>query len=201
VAAVTFAMALLAEAATAGPAGSAPPSSDGRLSTVTLIDVSRLPGALVDVVQPGAEDGLVFLFLVARRPGAEGVPTVREMRDVQIDRASYRERTVEALGAAIEPVTFMEDANDFLDRVSPGAVHEQAVPDGQAFVVVTTIGGARLPESGRGTLEIEVGWGGKTEPVSFTFAVPPEIAPDSSVLPAVPGEPQRRAPSPRGIST
>jgi len=191
----------LAVAVASAHAEGPPASSSGELSTVTLIDVSRLPSELIDDVQPGAEDGLVFLFLIVKQPGAEGIPTVREMRDFEIDRVSYRKSTTEKLGAIVEPVTFLEDANDFLARVTPGAEVDRIVPNGEAYVVVTTIGGARLPERGTGALQVEVGWGGKTEVVSFTFAVPPEIAPDAPHVPAVPGEPARPRSQARGILT
>lgn len=183
-----------AEQAQSGGA-SASRSSSGELSTVTLIDVSRVPAAVLDMVQPGAEDGLVFLFLVVRQPSARGTPTMHELRDFQIDRRSYRERTEKALGAPIEPVSFVEDVNDFLARVSPGPAPDALVPDGEAFVVVTTIGGAKLPAEGRGEVRIDVGWGGKTESLPFSFALPRAGSGEDDELPATPGEP---APEGRG---
>lgn len=170
----------------------APRSASGTLSVVTLVDVSRLPPELLRVALPGAEDGLVFLFLIVKQPGADGVPTLREPRDFRIDRASYHKRTVAALGAAIAPVTFLEDAKDFLARVNPSAGTPPPIPEGEAYVMVTTIGGARLPERGEGELEVEVGFGGATETMPFRFAVPPPVAVDAPEVPSVPGEPAPR---------
>lgn len=186
VAAVCFASnAASADADRAAP----PPSAAGTLSTVTLIDVSRLPDDVLHAVLPGAEDGLVFLFLVVKHPGVSGVPALNGLRELRVNRASYRESTAAALGTDIAPLNFVEDVNKFLARVAPETAAQPVAPEGEAWVMVTTIGGARLPERGRGEIEIEVGWGGETETVPFAFALPPAVADGSPNVPAVPGQP------------
>ncbi len=179
----------LAVTALPARAASTPRSTSGALSVVTLVDVSRLPPELLQTVLPGARDGLVFMFLIVKRTPSEGFPTVRKLADFEIDQASYQSSTAAQLGAAFEPLILVEDASSFLARMEPGSTTEAAVPEGLAYVMLATIGGAELPDHGSGALQVEVGFDGQTEAMPFRFTVPPKLEANAGTIPAVPGEP------------
>ena len=165
-------------------------SATGAMSTVTLVDVSRLPPELLGPILPGAEDGLVFMFLIVKNPTAQGEPTVRELRDFEVGDASYQGSTARKLGQEIAPVVLIEEVNAFLERVDPGSSQRMpAAMEGQAYIMVATIGGVKLEDLKDGEISLDVGFGGNTEHMPFTFRVPPAPAPGSTVVPALPGNP------------
>jgi hypothetical protein len=150
------------------------PRRVGAFSTVTLLDVSRPPSGFHLKTAAGADDSLVFFFLISRGPGASGLFTLREPRDFLIDGHSYSSATRALLRREFEPNTIIEDVSDFARKVRPDLAQavSSARPEADRTVLYTLISGAALQPSSRGQITIEVGWGARSEPFTFAFDVP-----------------------------
>jgi len=164
-------LALLAAVAAPARPQTTPAIRQGRMASVVLLDVGRLDHEAAARDCPGSVEALRFIFLVARQPTAQGLFTVTETRDFQLENRSYREDSARLLGDAIEPVTIIDDVPDFVAS-HPDLVDR--IPGGfQADATMTVVvGGAALPGSGQGQVTAKVGWGGDTEPFVFPFALP-----------------------------
>jgi hypothetical protein len=145
----------------------------GKLSAVTLFDVSRLP-ATSDVKQaPGYEDGLVFYFAIVRRPTVSGLFNLTELQDFSIAGRKYSELTLERIGRRFEAITIIEDPADFKTKIRPDLA--SVVPSGandNDVIMYTVISGARLPVGAEAEVAIDVGWGDESEKFRFLFKIP-----------------------------
>src|SRR5437879_2713508 len=86
---------------------------EGRQSTVTLLAGGRLREAR-DADGNQSPAGLVFSFLVVRKPGVRGHFTLTELRDFTVDGERYASLTKRSAGRDFEPMTNIYD---------PGRVH------------------------------------------------------------------------------
>ncbi len=145
----------------------------GKLSTVTLLEVSRPPATSEVKQPPGSEDGLVFYFCIVRRPTVSGLFTMTELRDFSIASRKYSELTLERMGRRFEPVTIVDDPADFKTKIRPDLA--SAVPPGandNDVIMYTVISGARLPAGAEAEVVIDVGWGDESEKFRFLFKIP-----------------------------
>ena len=150
----------------------------GAYSTVTLLDVSRPTYPFHLKTAAGADDSLVFFFLISRGPHANGLFTLRETRDFLIDGQSYSSATRGLLGREFEPNTIIEDVSDFARKIRPDLAQavSSARPEADRTVLYTLISGAALRPRSRGQITLEVGWGAQVEPFTFAFDVPSHVA-------------------------
>ena len=150
----------------------------GAFSTVTLLDVLRPTSGFHLKTAAGADDSLVFFFLISRGPGANGPFTLRETRDFLVDGHSYSSATRTLLRREFEPNTIIEDVPDFAGKIRPDLAQavSSARPDADCAVMYTLISGAALQPRSRGNITVEVGWGARVEPFTFPFGVPSRLA-------------------------
>jgi hypothetical protein len=108
----------------------------------------------------------------------QGTFTLTELRDVQVNRRSYRELTLEASGKSFEPSTAIFDVPGFLARKRPDLSARLRTSSGEDFrVIETTIGGSALPRRGRCELTLEVGWSSSVQqPASERFPFSRDLA-------------------------
>lgn len=142
----------------------------GSMSTVELLDVSG-PVPAQQVLPSQAPDGHTFYFLVTRLPDVEGLFTLKELRDFTVDGRSYFALTRERVGATFEPHTIVEDVFDFRKDVRPDLAPRVPL-DGERIIMYTTIYGADIAYGSSASLVLEVGWGKRVEPFSFTVQLP-----------------------------
>ena len=150
---------------------SPPIEKQGQISEVKLLEVKKLDKETLEQKLPGAFDGLVFFFLITKKPGVTGDFTVQEFRDFQINQSSYSKISREKLKKHIEPQTIIESFNNFFYKERGDLIpfiedetHENSV------VMITYIGGSRLPKRENIVFSIYVGWNKEIE--LFEFEVP-----------------------------
>jgi len=143
----------------------------GNLSKVTSIEIARLPQERLEKKAP-AQDGVVFVFRIDRLPGSTGYFTLSELRDFTIDRHFYRKPDTVDMSTLIEPQTVIEDWADFIDIYRPDLRPQfENVDNTNTTVMIVEIYGPNLPDSGNGSVSIDVGWGKETELLAFTFQI------------------------------
>ena len=160
---------LLLVASVVTPAIAADPSSkiqEGQRATATLLATARVMGKAVP-------DGMRFLVLVARKPGATGEIALNETRDFKVAGESYQEKTKTELGKQFEPGTTFDTAEGFFGK-QPGMRHLAPDDIKGAYILEISIGGAKLAGGAKGEVTLDVGFDKKTEPFVFQFAVPPD---------------------------
>lgn len=133
---------------------------------MTLLTVVRVRKP-TDAYGVAAPDGLTFVFLVTRKPKAEGYFTLTELRDFRLEGASYSELTYAQLGRHFEP-----DSNIFAPKQvhlgrGPTVAQEYRTDDAHSAVLITTIVGAPLQSHRTIRVVAKVGWGNDTEPFPF----------------------------------
>jgi hypothetical protein len=140
------------------------------LATVILLEIGKATPEYIKNHMPKAEDGLIFSFLIFSKAGEEGLFSLSELRDFEVDGISYAEITKNKLSTLIEPQTIVEDIPDFIAKYRPDLKEKINVPDlSEAVVMITAIGGTKLPPEGKCNVIIDVGWGEKTELFSYEF--------------------------------
>ena len=120
------------------------------LSTVTLLEIGKATPEYLEKHMPGAEDGLIFVFLIISKEGEKGRGTLSERRDYKVDGISYGKTTKNKLSISIEPPTIMEDITDFIEKYRPDLKEKITIPvQSKSMVMITAIGGAKLPQDGK----------------------------------------------------
>ena len=151
----------------------APATQSGRLSKVTFLGIERGEVPARPPLAPGAQDGLVFHFLVEPTSSAEGRFTLSALRDFKVDGRRYSDISEERLGKRFISEAIVDDVSDFMAVAGP-RLFERVPPKTaeRALVMSVTISGAPLRDDALGNVQIDVGWGNKTELFDFSFSVP-----------------------------
>jgi hypothetical protein len=144
----------------------------GKLSSVTLLYISRAAGDTIRAA--GADEALTFHWLMERSNNASGPFTIAPPKDFTIDGQKLSELSRERLGKKFESETVVEEVVDFKAkaRLEAGFFFPKTVDQG-ALVVSTTFYGPTLSAKSIGEVVIDVGWGDKTELFRFGFEIPP----------------------------
>jgi hypothetical protein len=142
---------------------------DGQLSKAYLIEAVRLSAVQARELVPPAADGMSFVFLVARKPGVSGLPTLAETRSFELDGQRYPPPAANSP----EPSTEIYDLSEFRKKIRPDLAEQlPSVPDRASSVLVVHIGGGPLKTGARGRVKLEFGWDNRTEDFWFAFTLP-----------------------------
>ena len=144
-----------------------PVIKNGNLSEVKLLEVRKaLPNELKTTLA-GANDGLVFYFIITRQDGVDGLFTLSEFKDFKENQLSYSKQT----GKKIEPQTFIEGIDNFINKIRPDLKKFISISSSRyGVVMITYIGGSTITSKGTISFDIKVGWNKKLE--SFNFELP-----------------------------
>jgi len=145
---------------------------EGRFSNVTLLGFEQASEELAGKAEQGAPAAYVFYFLVERRPGFPGRPTLRELRDFRLGEESFQQRAQAQIGRRFEPTTVAEEVSDFVAEVRPDMAPRLPESDEDRFVLFTILPGAPIASGTRGSVTLQVGWGDQVEPLQFEFETP-----------------------------
>jgi hypothetical protein len=152
-------------------AESASPTKSGRLTTVRLLPVNRLEPKSDASSKDAAPDGLVFHFVVLRKPEAVGPTALKETRDFTLGGESYQKKTSAELGKSFEPSTVIENAEKFFEQYPQ--FNDFAPKDRKAAAVISvSIGGAKLEAGAKVEVTLTVGAGKQVEPFTYAVVVP-----------------------------
>lgn len=102
-------------------------------------------------------EGLAFLFEITKLKKNDKVLCMQELRDFTIDGISYAQTTKEKLGISVEPKTVIEDSYKLAEE-NPDL--KDIIKNKKSGIVMeTAIFGADLPQNGKVSVTVQVGWG------------------------------------------
>lgn len=145
---------------------------EGKFSRVTFLGFEEASPELAARAEEGAPAAYVFYFLVERKPGFPGRPTLRELRDFRIGKESFQQRAQAQLGRRYEPTTVVQDVSDFATEVRPDLARVLPESGEDQFALFTVLPGAPIGSGDTGSVTLRVGWGDQVEPMLFEFEVP-----------------------------
>ncbi len=102
-------------------------------------------------------EGLVFLFEITKLKKNDKVLCMQELRDFTIDGVSYAKITNEKMGISVEPKTVIVDSYKLVEENPDlkGIVKNEK----SGIVMQTIIFGSDLPQKGKVSVTVQVGWG------------------------------------------
>jgi hypothetical protein len=169
------------------------PMLEGQLSEVRIVEIGRISTQRLVGKEP-AEDGVVFVFRVDRKPGVLGPFSLVELRRFRVNDTDYPSKrlTTQADGETSddwkflppkaksppttadpdEPHTVLLNWSDYIQEYRPDlAAHTCDLDDCDSLTMIVEIYCPRLPSAGQGIVTIDVGWGQVTEKFSYSFQV------------------------------
>jgi len=128
-------------------------------NTFTILDMYKterhrykINGTLHDI------EGIVYVFLCSSNSDKDIMPSLTELLDFEIDGHSYQEMTIKEVGEKIESVGAIFDVNDFTNKYRPDLKkYLVGVPE-KSIIMITTVYGSILPQSGIIITRVKLGW-------------------------------------------
>ena len=102
-------------------------------------------------------EGLTFLFEITKLKKNDKVLCMQELRDFTIDGISYAQATKEKLGLSVEPKTVIVDSYKLVEE-DPD-LKDIVKNEKSGIVMQTIIFGSELPQKGKVSVTVQVGWG------------------------------------------
>ena len=102
-------------------------------------------------------EGMVFLFEITKLKKNDKVLCMQELRDFTIDGVSYAKITNEKMGLSVEPKTVIVDSYKLVEE-DPD-LKDIVKNEKSGIVMQTIIFGSELPQKGKVSVTVQVGWG------------------------------------------
>ncbi|MBP5576004.1 MAG: hypothetical protein J6X67_04490 [Treponema sp.] len=102
-------------------------------------------------------EGMVFLFEITKLKKNDKVLCMQELRDFTIDGISYAQATKEKLGLSVEPKTVIVDSYKLVEE-DPD-LKDIVKNEKSGIVMQTIIFGSEMPQKGKVSVTVQVGWG------------------------------------------
>lgn len=139
-----------------------PIEKNGKMLSVTLLEVTNLEKDELDTEFGGAPDGLEFTFVIEKLEGKEGKLSLKEVKDFSVNGHPYSSLNAKT----VEPKTNLSNPSqlpnlNLNERI--GSIGDQAL------IMTTRIAGAKIPEESSYAVSVSLGLDGHLEAFEYEF--------------------------------
>ena len=144
-------------------------TQQGEYSQIQPILIEKCNYIIRDNLKETYPDGIVIYFLVYPQNTSSKQPTIKELRDFNLNGNSYKNITKSRSDVVIEPNSVFYDTSTFFNYEPSMKQKIKFSNSKKGIIMKTTICGDTLPKSGIITLQVDFGWDKQLENFTFEF--------------------------------